>query len=64
MGYVRGEIGLLEERELGGYLFQIYDADWAFLVIMLEDDEEIGREFATCWGADCKLTDDELLDLL
>lgn len=58
------EWGLLEKRVLSGYLFKIYDADWGFTVEIWKDDVLLGAEFATCYEANCKLTDDELLALL
>ena len=57
--------GLVGEREVGGYLFKLFDEDeWGFLVEIWKDGEKIATEWTTCAGANCEPTDVELLALV
>ena len=56
--------GLLEERELNGYLFKIYDEQWGYCVEIWENDKKIGAEFWTCPEPNCEPADDDLMELV
>jgi hypothetical protein len=56
--------GLVETRELEGYLFKMYDEMDGFLVEVWLDDELINEEVVSCYRINCSLTDEELMALV
>lgn len=58
------EFGLVETRELNGYLFKMYDAEWGYFVEVWRDGEKVTEEYLECLRINCTLTDDELMTLV
>ena len=55
------EAGLIETRDLNGYLFKVYDADWGYYVEVWRDGVKLNARFVLCIRINCILTDDELM---
>ena len=56
--------GLVETRELEGYLFKMFDELGGFLVEVWKDGQFVTEEVLSCCRINCTLTDDELLTLV
>ena len=53
--------GLVETRELNGYLFKIFDECDGYFVEVWRDGEKVNEDFAPCYRINCVLTDEELM---
>ena len=56
--------GLVETRELNGYLFKMFDELGGFLVEVWKDGELVTEEVLSCCRINCSLTDEELMALV
>ena len=58
------KFGLVETRELNGYLFKMFDELGGYLVEVWKDGELITEDVLPCMRINCSLTDDELMALV
>jgi hypothetical protein len=56
--------GLVETRELNGYLFKMYDEIDGYLVEVWLEGEKVTEDVLPCYRINCRLTDDELMALV